>query len=68
VVLIAGGRNKGLDLSGLRAAADHVVAVVAIGDAADEVEDAFRELRPVSRAASMAEAVRVKDLRQSNKL
>jgi len=58
VVLIAGGRNKGLDLSGLRAAADHVVAVVAIGDAADEVEDAFRELRPVSRAASMAEAVR----------
>ena len=58
VVLIAGGRNKGLDLSGLRAATDHVVAVVAIGDAADEVDDAFRGVRPVTRAGSMAEAVR----------
>jgi len=58
VVLIAGGRNKGLDLSGLRAASDHVVAVVAIGDAAGEVEDAFRGVRPVTRAESMADAVR----------
>jgi len=58
VVLIAGGRNKGLDLSGLGAAHDHVVAVVAIGDAAGEVEDAFRGVRPVTRAASMSEAVR----------
>ena len=57
VVLIAGGRNKGLDLSALRAASDHVVAVVAIGDAADEVEDAFRDVRPVTRATSMSEAV-----------
>jgi UDP-N-acetylmuramoylalanine--D-glutamate ligase len=58
VVLIAGGRNKGLDLSGLRAASDHVVAVVAIGDAAGEVEDAFRGVKPVTRADSMVEAVR----------
>ena len=59
VVLVAGGRNKGLDLTGLRAAADHVVAVVAIGEAAGEVEDAFRDVRPVTQAASMADAVRV---------
>jgi UDP-N-acetylmuramoylalanine--D-glutamate ligase len=58
VVLIAGGRNKGLDLSGLRAASDRVVAVVAIGEAADEVEDAFRGVKPVLRATSMVEAVR----------
>jgi UDP-N-acetylmuramoylalanine--D-glutamate ligase len=58
VVLIAGGRNKGLDLSGLRAASNHVVAVVAIGDAAGEVEDAFRGVKPVTRATSMTEAVR----------
>lgn len=41
VVLIAGGRNKGLDLSVL---ADHVPpvrAVVAIGEAATEIADAF---------------------------
>ena len=41
VVLIAGGRNKGLDLSVLAAAADHLRAVVAIGEAADEVVAAF---------------------------
>jgi len=58
VVLIAGGRNKGLDLSGLRAASDHVVAVVAIGDAAPEIEDAFRGVCAVTRATSMTEAVR----------
>ena len=32
VVLIAGGRNKGLDLGALAATADHVRAVVAIGE------------------------------------
>ena len=58
MVLIAGGRNKGLDLSGLRAAVDHVAAVVAIGDAGDEVEEVFRGHRPVTRANSMADAVR----------
>lgn len=58
-VLVAGGRNKGLDLSALAAAAPHVRAVVAIGEAAGEVESAFAGLRPVHRATSMAEAVRV---------
>jgi UDP-N-acetylmuramoylalanine--D-glutamate ligase len=58
VVLVAGGRNKGLDLSTLAQAADRVRAVVAIGDAAPEVEQAFAGLRPVTVAASMDDAVR----------
>ncbi|MCU1454966.1 MAG: UDP-N-acetylmuramoylalanine--D-glutamate ligase [Acidimicrobiales bacterium] len=57
VVLIAGGRNKGLDLRALQAAAPHLRAVVAIGDAAREVAEAFTGLRPVTLAASMDAAV-----------
>jgi UDP-N-acetylmuramoylalanine--D-glutamate ligase len=63
VVLVAGGHNKGLDLaeiaaytggrSGLR-----VRGVVAIGEAAAEVEQAFKDQAPVVEAGSMAEAVR----------
>jgi UDP-N-acetylmuramoylalanine--D-glutamate ligase len=56
-VLIAGGRNKGLDLTALRAGAGHVRSVVAIGEAAAEVEQAFAGLRPVERAGSMGRAV-----------
>lgn len=41
VVLLAGGRNKGLDLSGLADAVPPVRAVVAMGEAADEVAAAF---------------------------
>jgi UDP-N-acetylmuramoylalanine--D-glutamate ligase len=58
VVLIAGGRNKALDLGSLRAHVDHVRAVVAIGEAADEVAAVFEGTVPVARAASMQEAVR----------
>jgi UDP-N-acetylmuramoylalanine--D-glutamate ligase len=57
VVLIAGGRNKGLDLGTLADGADHVRAVVAIGDSAAEVVTAFEGLRPVEVARSMADAV-----------
>ena len=59
VVLIAGGRNKGLDLRALRATVPPVHAVVAIGEAAGEVEAAFRGLTDVVAAGSMAEAVDV---------
>lgn len=58
VVLIAGGRNKDLDLSVLAQAADRVRAVVAIGEAAPEIEKAFAGLRPVTVATSMDDAVR----------
>jgi UDP-N-acetylmuramoylalanine--D-glutamate ligase len=61
VVLIAGGRNKGLDLSALASAptAARIRAVVAIGDAAGEVATAFADVRPVREATSMDEAVRL---------
>jgi len=56
-VLIAGGRNKGLDLSVLRRAAPQLRGVVAIGEAAEEVAAAFTGLVPLMRATSMADAV-----------
>ncbi len=56
-VLIAGGRNKGIDLSPLADASPQVRGVVAIGDAAAEVVDAFSGRRPVVVATSMADAV-----------
>lgn len=58
VVLIAGGRNKGLDLSVLARAASRLVAVVAIGDAAAEVSAVFEAAGiPVVTATSMHDAV-----------
>lgn len=61
VVLIAGGRNKGLDLSELARDADRITAVVAIGDSADDVAAVFAGRCPVERAASMGEAVDAAD-------
>ncbi|MGH9183067.1 MAG: UDP-N-acetylmuramoyl-L-alanine--D-glutamate ligase [Acidimicrobiales bacterium] len=57
VVLIAGGRNKGLDLSALAADTSRIRTVVAIGEAAPEVERAFAGRAPVTCAGSMDEAV-----------
>ncbi|MEM9201191.1 MAG: UDP-N-acetylmuramoyl-L-alanine--D-glutamate ligase [Actinomycetota bacterium] len=57
VVLIAGGRNKGIDLSVMGQAGPHVDAVVAIGDAADEIETAFAGIATVARAEDMEAAV-----------
>jgi UDP-N-acetylmuramoylalanine--D-glutamate ligase len=57
VVLVAGGRNKGLDLTDLASTVPPVRAVVAIGEAADEVTSAFSGLALVRQAASMGEAV-----------
>lgn len=59
VVLLAGGKNKGLDLGELRVVADRTRAVVAMGDAADDIAAAFDGLAPVLRASGMDEAVRV---------
>ena len=57
VVLIAGGRNKGLDLHGLLGDGDSVHAVVAIGEAAGDVAAAVRDRVTVQEATSMTEAV-----------
>lgn len=57
VVLIAGGRAKGIDLSVLRSTVPPVTAVIALGEAAGEVEAAFEGLVPVTRVASMRDAV-----------
>ena len=59
VVLIAGGRNKGLDLSGLTAV-PQISYVIAIGEAAGELEEAAGDL-PIVRATTMEEAVAVAD-------
>jgi len=56
-VLIAGGRNKGLELGVLRQAAARLRGVVAIGDAAGEVRQSFEGACPVVEAGSMHEAV-----------
>lgn len=57
-VLIAGGRNKGLDLGPMADVADGLRSVVAIGEAASEVRQVFAGLCPVTIASSMEEAVR----------
>jgi UDP-N-acetylmuramoylalanine--D-glutamate ligase len=59
VVLIAGGQAKGIDLHALASTVPPVRAVVAIGEAATEVEDVFQGRVPVKHAQSMAEAVRL---------
>lgn len=59
VVLIAGGRNKGLDLGLLAEASDRIRGVVAIGEAQAEVEAAFSGVLPVTSASTMDEAAEV---------
>ena len=62
VVLIAGGRNKGLDLSPMAAQAERVRTVVAIGEAADVIADAFAGAPgnpTILRASSIPDAVDV---------
>ena len=58
VVLIAGGRAKGADLSPLREHAGGVRAVIAIGEAAAAVVDVFDGVAPTSTADSIEDAVR----------
>ncbi|HUP86123.1 MAG TPA: UDP-N-acetylmuramoyl-L-alanine--D-glutamate ligase [Acidimicrobiales bacterium] len=56
-VLIAGGRNKGLDLGVLRPLSSRLRAVVAIGESGPMVASVFEGACPVVSAASMDEAV-----------
>ncbi|HYZ47151.1 MAG TPA: UDP-N-acetylmuramoyl-L-alanine--D-glutamate ligase [Actinomycetota bacterium] len=63
VVLIAGGRAKGIDLSPLRAAVPPVQGVVAIGEASNLVRTLFEGIVPVVQAGSMEDAVtRARDM------
>lgn len=62
VVLIAGGRNKGLDLAVLSECVPPVRAVVGIGESADDIAAVFAATHgelPVAIATSMADAVDV---------
>jgi UDP-N-acetylmuramoylalanine--D-glutamate ligase len=58
VVLLAGGRNKDLDLEALATEIARIRAVVAFGEAAPEVEKVFAGKRPVVHAESMRAVVR----------
>lgn len=57
LVLIAGGRNKDLDLGQMASEPGRMAGVVAIGDDAPLILEAFRNVCPVRTATSMAEAV-----------
>jgi UDP-N-acetylmuramoylalanine--D-glutamate ligase len=57
VVWIVGGRNKGLDLSGLVSEVDRVRAVVAMGEAASEIAALFEGRCRVRQVSTMAQAV-----------
>ena len=57
LVLIAGGRNKGLDLSQMATEPARMVGVVAIGDDASLIAKAFDGICPVTIAADMKQAV-----------
>jgi UDP-N-acetylmuramoylalanine--D-glutamate ligase len=60
IVLIAGGKDKGLDYAAFAdAIASHVRALVLIGETADELERLVVNRVPVRRASSMDEAVAV---------
>lgn len=58
VVLIAGGRSKGIDLGVLIDTVPPVVAVIALGEAQEELERVFAHSVPVERARDMDDAVR----------
>ncbi|HEX3087132.1 MAG TPA: UDP-N-acetylmuramoyl-L-alanine--D-glutamate ligase, partial [Ilumatobacteraceae bacterium] len=57
VVLLAGGRNKGLDLASIAAEHERVKAVVALGEAAPIIRAAFVQWCPVVEVSSMQSAV-----------
>jgi UDP-N-acetylmuramoylalanine--D-glutamate ligase len=59
VVLIAGGRSKGIDLSPLATATPRLAGVVALGEAAPELAQLFEGRLPLRRAGSIEEAARL---------
>lgn len=67
VVLIAGGRSKGIDLTPLGDLVPPVLAVVALGEARAELTRIFEGVVPVLAVDSMADAVRVAHERANGK-
>jgi UDP-N-acetylmuramoylalanine--D-glutamate ligase len=60
VVLIMGGRDKGSDFTGLEAGVRQLVKqLVTVGEAAGTIYEALSHAAPATRAASLAEGVRV---------
>ncbi|MEI8315183.1 MAG: UDP-N-acetylmuramoyl-L-alanine--D-glutamate ligase [Verrucomicrobiota bacterium] len=60
VILIAGGRDKGLNFSTIKEViADKVKLAVLIGETQEEIDRAWGEVTPCERAGTMGEAVRV---------
>lgn len=57
IVLIAGGRNKGLDLSAMAGESRRLRGVVLVGDSRDELAHVFADVDTVLTADSMREAV-----------
>jgi UDP-N-acetylmuramoylalanine--D-glutamate ligase len=57
VVLLAGGRNKGLDLASLATEHQRIVAVIGLGEAAADVTGVFPAGTPTRIATSMRDAV-----------
>lgn len=57
IVLLAGGRNKGLAFDDMLAHVDRLVHVVAIGEAADDMRRLFSPHVPTTVATSMPDAV-----------
>jgi UDP-N-acetylmuramoylalanine--D-glutamate ligase len=58
VVLIAGGRSKGIDLTPLRNVVPPVIAVIAVGEARQQLAAIFEGVVPVEIATDMEDAVR----------
>jgi UDP-N-acetylmuramoylalanine--D-glutamate ligase len=66
IVLIAGGKNKDLDLNEMALHRDHVRAVVATGASADAIEAAFAGHCEIRKASTMQEAIEsARDLARS---
>jgi len=60
LIVLMGGRDKGNDYSRLQELVrKRVKAIVAIGESAEKVEQAFKEQTRVQRAVSMDQAVRM---------
>ncbi|MEX1140120.1 MAG: UDP-N-acetylmuramoyl-L-alanine--D-glutamate ligase [Bacteroidota bacterium] len=58
IILLLGGRDKGNDYSIIKSLVqERVKAIVALGESAQKIEAAFRDVVSVSRANSMDEAV-----------